>query len=89
MLFVVITATHIAAICDHAECGSCSLLLLMLIELVLSVSTCFLPRDVLHSSFPPFYSWIQTAQMLLVASGEINSCVHFLWIILIMSLLQT
>lgn len=39
--FVVITASHMAANCGHAECGSLSLLLCMLIETVDSVSTCF------------------------------------------------
>lgn len=49
---VFITVTHIAAICDHVECGFCRRLLLMLIELVHSVSTCFLPADSFFFSFP-------------------------------------
>lgn len=39
--FVVITASHMAANCGHAECGSLSLLLRVLIETVHNVSTCF------------------------------------------------
>lgn len=39
--FVVITASHMAANCGHAECGSLSLLLCVLIETVHNVSTCF------------------------------------------------
>lgn len=39
--FVVITASHMAANCGHAECRSLSLLLCMLIEMVHNVSTCF------------------------------------------------
>lgn len=48
MFFVVITATHIAAICYHAERGSCSPLLLILIELVHNVSTCLFHTLVSH-----------------------------------------
>lgn len=76
MFSVVITATHIAAICGHVECGSCSLLLLMLIELVYNVSTFFLQRHFSHSS-SPFYSLIPTVRMPLGVSGEINSCLHW------------
>lgn len=39
--FVVITASHMAANCGHAECESLSLLLCVLIETVHNVSTCF------------------------------------------------
>lgn len=39
--FVVITASHMAANCGHAECGSLRLLLCVLIETVHNVSTCF------------------------------------------------
>lgn len=46
--FVVITATHMAANCGHAECGSWSLLLRVLIETVHDVSTCFF-WDYLHT----------------------------------------
>lgn len=64
--FVVITASHMAANCGHAECGSLSLLLRVLIETVHNVSTCFfwghlhtlaLQRDSNYSNVSQYQVW--------------------------------
>ena len=82
VLFVVITAAHIAPIYDDAGCEVAASCCSGLIEMVHGVSTPSLQTDFSHSSFP-FYSLMPAVLMSLDRSsesfGEINSSLHILW----------
>lgn len=72
VFFVVITTAHMAAHCGHAECGSRSLLLRVLIETVHNVSTCFF-WDYLHTLVLQLDSKYSNASV----SGLTNVCVFY------------
>lgn len=86
--FVVITASHMAANCGRAECGSLSLLLCVLIETVHNVSACFfwghlytlaLQLDSNYSNASQYQVWQMYACLMGNVSG-IRRCLNTVYI---------